>query len=67
MNLKVDLINDCGAQSIPNSIEIYDWVAKTLESINLIDPVSICFRLVSPKEVAELNLRYRNKKSPTGG
>ena len=67
MNLKVDLINDCGAQSIPNSIEIHDWVAKTLESINLIDPVSICFRLVSPKEVAELNLRYRNKKSPTGG
>ena len=65
MKLKVDLINDCGTQSIPNSIEIHDWVAKTLETINLTDPVSICFRLVSPREVAELNLRYRNKKSPT--
>ena len=65
MNLKVDLINDCGAQSIPNSIDIQDWVAQTLETINLTDPVSICFRLVSLREVAELNLRYRNKKSPT--
>ena len=65
MNLKVDLINDCGAQSIPKSSEIQDWVAQTLKTINLTDPVSVCFRLVSPREVAKLNLRYRNKKSPT--
>ena len=65
MNVTVDLINDSGAQSIPDSVEIQNWVAKTLETINLTDPVSICFRLVSLREVTELNLRYRNKKSPT--
>ena len=65
MNVTIDLINDSGAQSIPNSVEIQNWVAKTLETINLYDPVSICFRFVSSEEVAALNLRYRNKKSPT--
>ena len=65
MNVTVDLINDSDTQPTINSSEIQSWVAITLKSINLSSNVSICIKLVDQKEAAELNMRYRNKNSPT--
>ena len=65
MNVTVDLINDSDNQPTINFSEIQSWVAITLKSINLSSNVSICIKLVDQKEAAELNMRYRNKNSPT--
>ena len=65
MNVIVDLIDDSDTQPSINFAEIQSWVIKTLKTINLDCSVSICIKFVDPKEAADLNMRYRNKNSPT--
>ena len=65
MKVIVDLIDDSDTQPTINSTEIQRWVAITLRSINLNTNVSVCIKLVSQKDAADLNMQYRNKNSPT--
>ena len=65
MNVTVDLIDESDTRSNINSSEVQNWVAVTLDSINLNRNVSVCIKLVSLKEAADLNMRYRNNNSPT--
>ena len=48
----------------PDDSQLIAWVVAALDALDS-EPVALCVRMMDEREIAGLNLRYRNKAAPT--
>ncbi len=63
MELTLHLENASSSDNLPDDEDVHRWVSTALT--DRCERAEICIRIVSERESAELNRRYRGKDNPT--